>query len=105
MRLVACLAAAAALCACDGKMATDTPDPFSYGEREAVDEPGTFRGYECQGDCEGHEAGFQWAEENDIRDEAECGGNSESFREGCVAWTEDNAPAEDPYDQSEIGLF
>ena len=50
----------------------------------------TFHGYECTEDCSGHEAGYSWAEENDISDEYDCDGNSNSFNEGCQAYVEDN---------------
>ncbi|MBY6279786.1 hypothetical protein [Stenotrophomonas maltophilia] len=42
--------------------------------------------YICTQDCSGHEAGFEWAQENDITDESDCGGNSMSFIEGCEAF-------------------
>jgi hypothetical protein len=51
---------------------------------------GTFNGYECTEDCSGHEAGYDWAEENDISDEYDCDGNSDSFNEGCVSYVEEN---------------
>lgn len=44
--------------------------------------------YGCTDDCSGHEAGFAWAQENEISDAADCGGDSASFREGCEAFTE-----------------
>lgn len=50
----------------------------------------TFRGYDCTDDCSGHEAGYKWAEENDITDEYDCDGNSNSFNEGCQAYIEEN---------------
>lgn len=50
---------------------------------------GSFRGYGCTEDCGGHEAGYAWAEENGIEDPDECGGNSWSFEEGCIAYAED----------------
>lgn len=50
----------------------------------------TFRGYQCTVDCSGHEAGYQWAEENSIDDEDDCRGNSESFIEGCKAYVQEN---------------
>ena len=49
----------------------------------------TFMSYSCLENCEGHEAGYKWAEEQGITDELECGGNSESFREGCMAYAEE----------------
>lgn len=50
----------------------------------------SFNGYECTEDCSGHEAGYNWAEENDISDVYDCDGNSNSFNEGCEAYVEDN---------------
>jgi hypothetical protein len=48
-----------------------------------------FRGYPCTVDCSGHEAGYRWAEEKAIDDPDDCGGNSESFIEGCRAYAEE----------------
>ncbi|GAB3094511.1 hypothetical protein [Lysobacter terrae] len=45
--------------------------------------------YVCTDDCSGHEAGFEWAQENDIGDASDCGGNSQSFIEGCEAFAEE----------------
>lgn len=50
----------------------------------------TFYGYPCTGDCSGHEAGYKWAEENNVIDPSDCIGKSESFIEGCTARTEMN---------------
>ena len=49
----------------------------------------SFRGYACTDDCSGHEAGYEWAEEQGISDPDECGGNSMSFEEGCRAYAEE----------------
>ena len=63
-----------------------------------------FRDYPCTVDCSGHEAGYEWADRNGIEDPDECGGNSNSFIEGCRAWAEEQAEeeaegdAEDNYD-------
>lgn len=51
--------------------------------------PKSFLGYECTDDCSGHEAGYEWAEENDIDDPDDCDGNSESFIEGGRAYAEE----------------
>ena len=48
----------------------------------------TFSGYDCTEDCSGHEAGNAWAEENDVTEPDDCGGNSESFIEGCRSYGE-----------------
>lgn len=50
----------------------------------------TFHGYECTEDCSGHEAGYEWADENEINSIDDCGGNSNSFIEGCQAYVEEN---------------
>lgn len=57
-------------------------------------EPAEFHGYDCTADCSGHEAGYRWAEEHDIADEDDCGGNSESFIEGCKAYVEEQGADE-----------
>ena len=49
----------------------------------------TFRGYPCTSDGSGHQAGYEWAEENSISDPDSCDGNSDSFIEGCRAWAEE----------------
>jgi hypothetical protein len=53
----------------------------------------------CSEDCSGHEAGYEWAEEHDIRDPGDCDGNSQSFVEGCEERAEDwqlSNPEEQP---------
>lgn len=47
-----------------------------------------FKGYACTQDCSGHRAGYAWAQRNGITDPSQCGGNSRSFYEGCVAYAE-----------------
>jgi hypothetical protein len=70
-------------------------------DRMSVDH---FEGFRCLGDCAGHEAGWSWAAENSISTPSECGGNSWSFTEGCVAYALENpAPANDQ--PREVGLF
>jgi hypothetical protein len=60
-------------------------DSDDNGEATA-DDPDTFHGDPCTSDCSGHQAGYDWAEKHDIDDEDSCGGNSESFIEGCKAY-------------------
>ena len=50
----------------------------------------SFYDYDCIDDCSGHEAGYEWAENNDISDIDECWGNSQSFIEGCWVYVEEN---------------
>lgn len=49
-----------------------------------------YAGDSCTSDCSGHEAGATWAEENQIEDPEDCGGNSDSFIEGCRTFVEKN---------------
>ena len=49
-----------------------------------------FHGYPCTQDCSGHEAGYEWAEEEGIDDEDDCSGWSQSFIEGCKAYVEEH---------------
>ena len=55
----------------------------------------TFGGYPCTIDCSGHEAGAQWAQQHGVTSAAGCGGNSQSFVEGCKAYTEENDDQDD----------
>ena len=50
----------------------------------------TFDGYQCKGDCSGHQAGYDWAEQNDIDDESSCSTPSASFNQGCESYVEEN---------------
>lgn len=54
----------------------------------------TFHGYDCLGDCSGHQAGYDWAEEKGITDPESCGGNSQSFIEGCKAYAGEEGPGD-----------
>lgn len=51
----------------------------------------SFNGYECTEDCSGHEAGYEWAEQNEIGDESDCDTPSNSFTEGCISYVEEQA--------------
>ncbi|CAN1602696.1 hypothetical protein LOY35_18980 [Pseudomonas sp. B21-028] len=48
----------------------------------------TFDGYGCTDDCSGHQAGYEWAEENGIDDEGACDTGSPSFDEGCQSFVD-----------------
>lgn len=58
-----------------------------------------FGGYSCIGDCSGHEAGYDWAEENGIMDPDDCDGNSTSFIEGCQSYAEDQDEVSESSDE------
>jgi len=58
----------------------------------------TFDGYESVDQCEGHAAGYDWGENHGITDPEDCPpGNSQSFHEGCLAYT-DNPTRGSEYD-------
>ena len=40
---------------------------------------------------EGHDAGYKWAEENNITDAADCTGDSDSFITGCEDYVDENS--------------
>jgi hypothetical protein len=42
---------------------------------------------QCTDDCEGHRAGFEWAKANTAGQPGACSGTSQSFIEGCEAFT------------------
>jgi hypothetical protein len=44
----------------------------------------------CTDDCSGHDAGYEWARDNDVCDTEYDGGDSESFAEGVRSWAENN---------------
>ena len=77
----------------------DCQDEFGAGEgedgcndyvKENYTGSQSFHGYECTEDCGGHQAGYDWAENNGIEYIDDCGGTSQSFIEGCHAYVEDN---------------
>ena len=62
----------------------------------------TVGGYDCTDDCSGHAAGYRWAESNGIADPQDCpAGNSNSFHEGCLVYTEDPSRGADEDDDGE----
>src|SRR5215213_5833147 len=61
----------------------------------------TFGGYDCTADCSGHAAGYKWAEEHSVSDPSDCGGSSNSFVEGCQAFTADPSRGSDEDDDGE----
>lgn len=57
-----------------------------------------FHGWRCGGDCTLHHAGYAWGERHKITNPQDCRGKSESFIEGCWAFT----GAEGPFGHKEI---
>jgi hypothetical protein len=49
----------------------------------------SFDGYQCSDDCSGHQAGYDWAQQNQIDDESSsCSTPSNSFNEGCASYVQ-----------------
>jgi hypothetical protein len=75
-------------------VAVVAPQPVNlrplYGPSYHLPNGTKFHGYDCTVDCSGHEAGYQWAEDHGIDDPEDCGGNSNSFIEGCRAYAEEH---------------
>lgn len=68
--------------------------------QEPAQEPMTFKGYPCTQDCSGHKAGYEWAQKKAILAEEDCGGNSNSFIEGCKIWAREQSaliPSDDGF--------
>ncbi len=73
--------------------ADDTaPSPSTDNSTAPNDGTHTFHGYACTDDCSGHQAGYDWAEEHGVTDPDSCGGNSQSFIEGCKAFAGEDGP-------------
>jgi hypothetical protein len=56
------------------------------------------QGADCTGDtvdCSAHEAGYEWADLNNVDSVDDCSGNSDSFVEGCQAYVAENQSDQD----------
>jgi hypothetical protein len=63
----------------------------------------TFGDFDCTEDCSGHAAGYSWAEKHSIDDESDCPqGNSQSFHEGCIAYSRDPSRGADEDDDGNM---
>lgn len=67
----------------------DPPDEYEAIDHESSNYQLTYKGYDCTVDCSGHRAGYNWADRRGIDDENDCEGNSNSFREGCLSYVEE----------------
>ena len=88
---------------------SDTPTPSVSSTETPTPTSDTFAGNDCTGDCSGHEAGYNWAEEHSIDDEDACDtagdrSNSPSFAEGCKAYVNwESSPTGDDEDDDGKG--
>jgi len=69
-----------------GAESDGTAAEMSHVDASNVEDSGN---YVCTDDCSGHEAGFNWGQENDIQDAGDCDGYSTSFIEGCEAFAQE----------------
>jgi hypothetical protein len=65
-----------------------------------VPPPTSFGGHTCLGNCSGHQAGYDWAEDKGITDVEDCDAagdshNSPSFAEGCRLYVQGDKDNED----------
>jgi hypothetical protein len=102
---ISVLVAALLVSACEDTAAVEAQDPFGFAEREEVEKKQV--GFNCTDDCSGHEAGYEWAEANNVKHPDDCSGKSESFIEGCEAYAAtvaEDAGAGDT-EKPDVGLF
>lgn len=74
-----------------GSSNTSTSTSTNFEAEENNNDINTYKGNECTSDCSGHEAGYEWAEEKGISGPDDCGGNSQSFIEGCQSYAEEQS--------------
>ncbi len=61
---------------------------------------------DCTQDCSGHEAGFEWAKENNIEDPYDCTGTTQSFIEGCEVYANEvSSILNNPEDRSDFEQY
>jgi len=73
---------------------TDSYDTYSTQD-DISDDVVTSDNWTCTDDCSGHDAGYEWASDHGITDPDDCGGNSDSFIEGCQAYANEQAIEEE----------
>jgi len=76
-------------------LSTHPPATATRSRPASITPQPTFGGYTCTKDCSGHEAGYAWAEDNEIEETSDCDGRSNSFIKGCESYVEENYPDSD----------
>ena len=71
-----------------GVKAGETYDQYRSRRDDLGGGAGSYEDYGCTQDCSGHQAGYEWAEAHGVSDASDCGGDSWSFQEGCVAYAQ-----------------
>jgi hypothetical protein len=67
--------------------ATKPGSPRPMPNHTAAPGPFLFHGYACGSDCTSHQQGYAWASAHKIANPQDCRGTSETFIEGCRAFT------------------
>lgn len=67
--------------------ATKPGSPRPLPNHTAAPGPFLFHGYACGSDCTSHQEGYAWASAHKISNPMDCRGTSETFIEGCRAFT------------------
>lgn len=80
---------------------TVNDDYYQEETEEVTNYSPTFHGDPCTEDCSGHEAGYEWALDKGIDDPDDCGGNSESFIEGCESAAEEIQQEREEYEEDQ----
>lgn len=89
----------------------DSESDYTYEDSDPLRGGSTYSAssyssdYSCTSDCSGHEAGYQWGEDNDICDVDYDNGNSESFNEGVRAYAEENCSTDDEYSDDDYDYY
>jgi hypothetical protein len=65
---------------------------------EMQDGTENFSNHSCTENCTGHEAGYAWAEQQGVTDPNDCGGESNSFLEGCMVYAAEQRGDRDTQD-------
>lgn len=86
--VLACGALALSACGKSKEEKYDEALDNAQDELAASSYQSEFGSFGCTEDCSGHDAGFKWAAENGITEPGECGGNSQSFVEGCEGYAQ-----------------
>jgi hypothetical protein len=95
----------------DGYRSSDNEEVSEFDEDTARDDAAsdltgtTFQDVgdtsRCTDDCGGHDAGWQWAQDNGVTDSSECTGSG-SFEDGCQAYVEElDSRVEEARDETE----
>lgn len=85
----------------DEEKGGETRAEYEERQDEIGGELGTYHDDVCTVNCDGHEAGRQWAEDRGITDPSDCGGRSWSFQEGCETYAREQQEEAEQYEEEE----